>query len=226
MSEASSRFAEPDAIDGAADRAPLTQGLDERMEALVSRLRGRGFAGLVFVRPDPFGADGDRLVQGLSSAALETHAEWIARTPPPREASAAPLPLAALGEEAVRRLGGLGYQQVLLLRLPVLGEACCEFWLLSTSAHLREEQLGAAALEVLRDWPAWREALRAAVCPLTPREREVLRAVAEGLKGSEAQERFGCTERTFRLHVENAKRKMRAANGSQAVYRAHLMCGL
>ena len=50
--------------------------------------------------------------------------------------------------------------------------------------------------------------------------------VAEGLKGAEAQERFGCTERTFRLHVENAKRKMRAANGSQAVYRAQLMCGL
>lgn len=200
--------------------------LDERMQALAARLRGRGFAGVAFVRPDPFGVAGERLVQALSSTALQAHAEWMARAVPPRGGTVERLPVAALGEEAVRRLGGLGYQQLLLVRLPLLGEACGEFWLLSTSAHLREEQLGTAALEVLGDWPAWREALRAAVCPLTPREREVLRAVAEGLKGSEAQQRFGCTERTFRLHVENAKRKLRAANGAQAVYRAQLMGGL
>lgn len=226
MSEDPSGFGGLDPLGQPPERAPPSGALDERMELLASRLRGRGFAGLAFLRPDPFGAPGERLVQALSSAALEAHAEWMVRAALPRGDAVALMPVEALGEEARRRLGGLGYQQLLLVRLPLLGEAGGEFWLLSTSAHLREEQLGAAALEVLRDWPAWREALRAAVCPLTPREREVLRAVAEGLKGSEAQERFGCTERTFRLHVENAKRKLRAANGAQAVYRAQLMGGL
>lgn len=226
MSEDTSTFAGLDPADEPTDRAPLPGGVEALMDSLVSRVRPRGFAGLAFVRPDPFGAAGERLVQALSSTALEAHAEWMVQATLPREGTVELLPLQSLGETAVRRLGGLGYQQLLLLRLPLLGDTCCEFWLLSTSAHVREEQLGAATLEVLRDWPAWRAALRAAVCPLTPREREVLRAVAEGIKGAEAQERFGCTERTFRLHVENAKRKLRAANSAQAVYRAQLMGGL
>ncbi len=226
MSEDTSGFAGLDPLGAPDGPAAAPEGLEALMASLVARVRARGFAGLAFVRPDPFGAAGDRLVQAVSSAALEAHADWIAQADPPGEGSVSLLPLPALGEAAVRRLGGLGYQQLLLVRLPLLGETGCGFWLLSTSAHVREEQLAAAALEVLRDWPAWREALRQAVCPLTPREREVLRAVAEGLKGAEAQERFGCTERTFRLHVENAKRKLRAANGAQAVYRAQLMGGL
>jgi len=215
-----SGFADLDDLGGPLD------AFEPLMEALVARVRERGFSGVAFVRPDPFGAAGARLVQALSSPPLQAHADWIERATPPRDQAVALLSIDALGEEATRRFGGLGYQQVLLVRIPVLGEACCEFWLFSTSAHVRDEHLGAATLQLLRDWPAWREALRAAVCPLTPREREALQAVAEGLKGAEAQERFGYTERTFRLHVENAKRKMRAANGSQAVYRAHLMCGL
>lgn len=213
-------FADPDALDGPFD------AFEPLMDALVARVRERGFSGVAFVRPDPFGEAGARLVQALSSPALQAHAELIARATPPRDQAVALLPIDALGEEGARRFGGLGYQQALVVRVPVLGEACCGFWLFSTSAHVREEHLGATTLDLLRDWPAWREALRATVCPLTPREREALQAVAEGLKGAEAQERFGYTERTFRLHVENAKRKMRAANGSQAVYRAHLMCGL
>ena len=226
MSVDASGFADLDALGGSFDRASLSDPFEPLMDALVARMRERGFAGVAFVRPDPFGEAGARLVQALSSPPLQAHAEWMARARPPREKAVELMPIDALGEEGVRRFGGLGYQQVLVVRVPVLGEACCEFWLFSTSAHVREEHLGAATLDLLRDWPAWREALRAAVCPLTPREREALQAVAEGLKGAEAQERFGYTERTFRLHVENAKRKMRAANGSQAVYRAHLMCGL
>ncbi len=215
-----------EALGAAPERASAPEVFEPLMEALVARLRERGFAGLAFVRPDPFGEAGARLVQALSSPPLQALAETIARAGPPRGQAVALMPASALGEPAARRLAGLGYQQVLVVRVPVLGELCCEFWLFSSSPHVREEHLGAATLELLRDWPAWREALRTAVCPLTPREREVLQAVAEGLKGAEAQERFGCTERTFRLHVENAKRKMRAANGSQAVYRAQLMCGL
>ncbi|AOS80722.1 hypothetical protein Q5W_18010 [Hydrogenophaga sp. PBC] len=216
----------PSGFAGLDDLGGPLDALEPLMDALVARVRERGFSGVAFVRPDPFGAAGARPGQALSSPPLQAHADWIERATPPRDQAVALLPIEALGEEGARRLGGLGYQQVLVVRVPVLGEACCEFWLFSTSTHVREEHLGAATLDLLRDWPAWREALRAAVCPLTPREREVLQAVAEGLKGAEAQERFGYTERTFRLHVENAKRKMRAANGSQAVYRAHLMCGL
>ena len=226
MSPAASGFADLDAPGGPLERDTPPDAFESLMDALVARLRERGFSGLAFVRPDPFGEAGARLVQALSSPPLQANAEWIARTNPPRDRAVELMPIDALGEEGARRLGGLGYQQVLVVCIPVLGEACCEFWLFSTSAHVREEHLGATTLALMRDWPAWREALRAAVCPLTPREREVLQAVAEGLKGADAQERFGYTERTFRLHVENAKRKMRAANGSQAVYRAHLMCGL
>ncbi len=56
--------------------------------------------------------------------------------------------------------------------------------------------------------------------PLTPREREVLQLVAQGLANKQIAARLGITERTVKLHVSNILGKLGAANRTDAVTRA------
>ena len=53
--------------------------------------------------------------------------------------------------------------------------------------------------------------------PLTPREREVLQLVAQGLANKQIAARLGITERTVKLHVSNILGKLGAANRTDAV---------
>lgn len=53
--------------------------------------------------------------------------------------------------------------------------------------------------------------------PLSPRERQVLGLVAEGLSGKEIAERLFITERTVRFHITSIFNKLGAQNRAQAV---------
>jgi len=53
--------------------------------------------------------------------------------------------------------------------------------------------------------------------PLTPRERQVLALVAEGLSGSRISRRLGIQPSTVRTHVEHARDKLGATTRAQAV---------
>lgn len=55
---------------------------------------------------------------------------------------------------------------------------------------------------------------------LSPREVDVLRALALGLNRAQAAERLAISEHTFRAYVESARFKLGAANTMQAVARA------
>jgi DNA-binding NarL/FixJ family response regulator len=52
---------------------------------------------------------------------------------------------------------------------------------------------------------------------LTPREREVMALLAEGLKGSQVAKRLGISPDTVRTHVENAMEKLEARTRVHAI---------
>jgi len=56
--------------------------------------------------------------------------------------------------------------------------------------------------------------------PLTPREREVLTHLADGLSNKEIATRLSVAERTAKFHVESILAKLGAANRADAVMRA------
>lgn len=55
------------------------------------------------------------------------------------------------------------------------------------------------------------------VATLSPREREVMAALAEGLKGPQVAERLGIAPDTVRTHVENAMQKLDARTRAHAI---------
>ena len=55
------------------------------------------------------------------------------------------------------------------------------------------------------------------VAALSPREREVMAALAEGLKGRQVAERLGIAPDTVRTHVENAMQKLEARTRVHAI---------
>jgi RNA polymerase sigma factor (sigma-70 family) len=61
------------------------------------------------------------------------------------------------------------------------------------------------------------QAVQAAVARLTPREREVLQALAEGLGDKEIAQRLGVTHETARTHASNILAKLAAQSRLQAV---------
>ncbi len=56
--------------------------------------------------------------------------------------------------------------------------------------------------------------------PLTEREQEVLRLLAEGLSNKEIAVRLGCSERTVAFHVGNILQKLGAVSRTEAVVKA------
>jgi DNA-binding NarL/FixJ family response regulator len=60
----------------------------------------------------------------------------------------------------------------------------------------------------------------AALAPLTPREREVLALLAQGLANKQVAARLGITEHTVKAHVAAIYAKRRAGNRAEAVVAA------
>jgi len=53
--------------------------------------------------------------------------------------------------------------------------------------------------------------------PLTPREIEILRAIADGLGNKEIATRFGISENTVKFHVGSVMGKLGASSRTEAV---------
>jgi RNA polymerase sigma factor (sigma-70 family) len=74
-----------------------------------------------------------------------------------------------------------------------------------------------AELREARRQAADRRAAAQAAASLTPREREVLQGLADGLSGREIADRLGISEATERTHMENIRAKLGVRSQSQAL---------
>ena len=67
-----------------------------------------------------------------------------------------------------------------------------------------------------------REAATAGPCPLTARELEILRLVADGNTNGQIARRLWVTEQTVKFHLSNTYRKLGVSNRTEASRYAHL----
>lgn len=59
--------------------------------------------------------------------------------------------------------------------------------------------------------------------PLTPRQKQILRLVAEGLTNREIARRFGISVRTVEVHRFNLMRRLRVRNVAQLLRKALIL---
>ena len=76
------------------------------------------------------------------------------------------------------------------------------------------------AYTALSVWPLIKTDVVSSRYEITPREMEVLLALAEGLTVKEASDRVNCAERTIGFHLSNLQEKLRASNRAAVVQRA------
>lgn len=197
---------------------------------LVSRTTGRlkqlGFSALVLLRPEPSRERGVvlRKLAAASAEPLLRSASWLEVGPGSHDLAVFQVDLEAVRSGWSSALSSAGFKTAQVLRVPVSGVHCYEFLALSMSGFVTDASSHAVVYEIMSGWPAWRQAVQREFCPLSAREIEALKAVASGLNGAEASEMLGCVERTFRLHIENAKRKVFAASAAEAAFKAQLLC--
>jgi two-component system, NarL family, nitrate/nitrite response regulator NarL len=180
--------------------------------ALRSRLEGPGLA-VVGDGPTPDGAPAD------ADVVVIAHAERL-----PVSADA----LAEIGTRAVVAIADDERPARTLRGLPLRG------WALVTrdasAAELRAATAAAAqgftvvpaslAARLLpARLPPSEERLEERVEPLTPREREVLDLLAQGLTNRQIAERLGISEHTAKFHVAAVSAKLGAASRTEAVSR-------
>jgi len=67
-----------------------------------------------------------------------------------------------------------------------------------------------------------RKVVNAETCPLTDRELEILRLVAEGATNNQIARELWVTEQTVKFHLSNTYRKLGVANRTQATRYAHV----
>jgi len=69
-------------------------------------------------------------------------------------------------------------------------------------------------------WPLIKEEIVSAHFDISPRERQILMVLAEGLTAKDAGKKVGCSERTVTFHLSNLMEKLKADNRAAAVQRA------
>lgn len=210
----------------ATDQLPEEPSIAQLVSRTVDRIKQSGYSALVLMRPDPTRERGvvHRTLAVASAEPLRQHAGWLEAGPGNYGSAAFQVQLEAERSNWAFALSSAGFRTAQVMRVPVSGDHCYEFLALSMSGSMTAASGHAVVYELMSGWPEWRQAAQREFCPLSIREREALKAVASGLNGAEAAEMLGCVERTFRLHIENAKKKLFAASAAEAAYKAQLLC--
>jgi len=192
---------------------------------MLDQCRLLGGAALMVVRPVPGAGRGEirRALACTTAPVLNGHRAVI-ESGPGQVSLAIDIALASDSTQWSQTLFREGYKRAFVVRVPLDGCHCMEFSLLSLAATDTGAGLPGFCHAVLSSWSHCRLAVREEHCPLSAREREALQAVASGMNGVEAAADLGCMERTFRMHVDNAKKKLGASSAAEAAHRAQLLC--
>lgn len=212
---------------GATDSASVEVGFSaaDLIRRALDAVRPMGVAAVVMTRPIP-GMDRGEVHRGVvaasSPALLENRA--MIEAGPSRSGFAFEVLLEGDFSGWSSHLRSKGYGRAHVVRIPVAGSHYAEFVFLAVGALGSDAVSARLCQYVLESWPHWRSAIRKEFCILSGRECEALQAVSAGLTGAEAAGVLGCTERTFRAHIDSAKRKLQALSAPEAAHRAQLLC--
>ena len=118
----------------------------------------------------------------------------------------------------------LDLQSVVRVRMPVIESCGFEVMLFSRRGNFHPESSGMAVWCVLAFWPRLKHALALERCRLSRRERECLNYSFRGLTAAQTAALMACAERTVRLHLSNASKKLGSKNMAGSIRNA-LMIG-
>lgn len=166
--------------------------------------------------PDPAGRDG--VLRALRDDAPADDA--------PLDDAPSRLPVVLLLDRADRRLAARALRAGAHAVLPLDADAdavlaatqAAAAGLVTVPHALAGDLLAAAGAADVGTAPA--DGAAAEVAPLTPREREVLALLAQGLANKQVASRLGITEHTVKAHVAAIYEKLHAGNRAEAVVAA------
>jgi DNA-binding NarL/FixJ family response regulator len=135
------------------------------------------------------------------------------------------------GIEAISRLRQVGSPRVVIFSAHDEAEAMVEAVRAGARGYVVKGAPGAEIIAAIREVAAGGSYFRGAAANaiasevrsprdpdgLTPREREVIRLVSEGLSNKQIAQRLGIAERTAKFHVRQIMAKLGADNRAQAV---------
>lgn len=180
--------------------------------------------------PDRYDLRGPRQVIASHPSSFAAEAGGLARSDAFGAAwrsSGSPLaawkqPASVLGEseEWLRPWLDRGAPFVVRVDFPTALDQGFECFIFCGPQPLGAEAAKQIAYTALGFWPAFRGEMVRSRHGITPRELQVLIAVAEGLNTKDISERMGCSQRTVAYHLVSVEQKLRANNRPALIQRA------
>jgi DNA-binding CsgD family transcriptional regulator len=186
--------------------------------------------GVLVLGPDPFAANDNREVvavyppdfrsEGIALAVSEAYgAQW--RVNGGSLVAFKNLAGAAAGHEAwVTDCLGRGVLSVVRAEIPMPFGQGFECFVFGARQFSDKKEPSALVWSAMCVWPLIKEHIVAPHFGISPREREILIAMAQGLTAKDAGKRLGCAERTVTYHLTNLMVKLKADNRAAVIQRA------
>lgn len=124
------------------------------------------------------------------------------------------------GEAWVTDCLGRGVLSVVRTEIPMPFGQGFECFVFAARQFSDRKEASALVWSAMSVWPLIKDVIVASHFGISPREREILVAMAAGLTAKDAGKRLGCAERTVTFHLSNLMLKLKADNRAAAIQRA------
>jgi len=115
---------------------------------------------------------------------------------------------------------GRGVLSLVRVDFPVPFSQGFECFMFSDRALAGRHEAASIAWTAMSIWPTLKDKCVASRFGLSPRERQILMELAQGLTAKDAAAKVGCTERTVTFHLSNILAKLNVPNKAAAIQRA------
>jgi DNA-binding CsgD family transcriptional regulator len=113
-----------------------------------------------------------------------------------------------------------GVQSLVRVDFPVPFSQGFECFMFSGRPLTGRQEAASIAWSAMSIWPTLKDEYVAPRFGLSPRERQILIELAQGLTAKDAAAKVGCTERTVTFHLSNILAKLKVPNKAAAIQRA------